>query len=87
MGFRADLNVVQGKFSYPFQESNYHSSVCYPDAKYKTELNTVLFFNLYLLVMYSNLQWAGWYGVRFSAPVQTGPGAHQASCTMDSGSL
>ena len=26
-------------------------------------------------------------GTRFSAPVQTGPGAHPASCTMDTGSL
>jgi hypothetical protein len=25
--------------------------------------------------------------VRFSAPVQTGPGAHPASCTMDTGSF
>jgi len=24
---------------------------------------------------------------RFSAPVQTGPGAHPASCTMDTGSF
>jgi len=24
---------------------------------------------------------------RFSAPVQTGPGTHPASCTMDTGSL
>ena len=24
---------------------------------------------------------------RFSAPVQTGPGAHPASCTMDAGSF
>jgi len=26
-------------------------------------------------------------GARFSAPVQTGPGAHPASCTMDTGSF
>ena len=26
-------------------------------------------------------------GARFSAPVQTGPGAHPASCTMDSGPI
>jgi hypothetical protein len=26
-------------------------------------------------------------GVRFSAPVQTGPGAHPASCTMGTGSF
>ena len=26
-------------------------------------------------------------GERFSAPVQTGPGAHPASCTMDTGSF
>jgi hypothetical protein len=26
-------------------------------------------------------------GVRFSAPVQTGPGAHSASCTMGTGSF
>jgi hypothetical protein len=26
-------------------------------------------------------------GARFSAPVQTGPGAHPASCTMSTGSL
>jgi hypothetical protein len=27
------------------------------------------------------------WGVRFSAPVQTGPGAHPASCTVGTGSL
>ena len=27
------------------------------------------------------------WGVRFSAPVQTGPGAHSASCTMGTGSF
>jgi hypothetical protein len=27
------------------------------------------------------------WGARFSAPVQTGPGAHPASCTMDTGSF
>ena len=27
------------------------------------------------------------WGVRFSAPVQTGPGAHPASCTMGTGSF
>jgi len=27
------------------------------------------------------------WGARFSAPVQTGPGAHQASCTMGTGSF
>ena len=27
------------------------------------------------------------WGVRFSAPVQTGRGAHPASCTMDTGSF
>ena len=27
------------------------------------------------------------YGARFSAPVQTGPGAHPASCTMGTGSF
>ena len=27
-----------------------------------------------------------WWGARFSAPVQTGPGAHPASCTMGTGS-
>jgi len=26
-------------------------------------------------------------GARFSAPVQTGPGAHPASCTMGTGSF
>jgi len=26
-------------------------------------------------------------GARFSAPVQTGPGAHPASCTMSTGSF
>jgi hypothetical protein len=26
-------------------------------------------------------------GAKFSAPVQTGPGAHPASCTMGTGSL
>jgi len=28
-----------------------------------------------------------WGGARFSAPVQTGPGAHPASCTKDTGSF
>ena len=28
-----------------------------------------------------------WWGVRFSAAVQTGPGAHQASYTMGTGSF
>jgi len=28
-----------------------------------------------------------WWGARFSTPVQTGPGAHPASYTMDTGSL
>ena len=28
-----------------------------------------------------------WGGARFSAPVQTGPGAHSASCTMGTGSF
>jgi hypothetical protein len=28
-----------------------------------------------------------WVGARFSAPVQTGPGAHPASCTMGTGSF
>jgi hypothetical protein len=28
-----------------------------------------------------------WWGARFSAPVQTGPGAHPASCTMATGSF
>jgi len=27
------------------------------------------------------------WGARFSAPVQTGPGAHTASCTMGTGSF
>jgi hypothetical protein len=27
------------------------------------------------------------WGARFSAPVQTGPGAHPASCTMATGSF
>jgi len=27
------------------------------------------------------------WGARFSAPVQTGPGAHPVSCTMDTGSF
>ena len=27
------------------------------------------------------------WGARFSAPVQTGSGAHPASCTMDTGSF
>ena len=37
--------------------------------------------------------WAGRFGdripvgARFSAPVQTGPGSHPASCTMGTGSL
>ena len=33
----------------------------------------------------SNPGWGG--GARFSSPVQTGPGAHPASCTMGTGSL
>ena len=28
-----------------------------------------------------------WWGARFSAPVQTGPGAQPASCTMGTGSF
>jgi hypothetical protein len=28
-----------------------------------------------------------WGGARFSSPVQTGPGAHPASCTMGTGSF
>jgi len=28
-----------------------------------------------------------WWGARFSAPVQTGSGAHPASCTMGTGSF
>jgi hypothetical protein len=28
-----------------------------------------------------------WWVARFSAPVQTGPGAHPASCTMGTGSF
>ena len=28
-----------------------------------------------------------WWGARFSAPVQTGPGAHPASCTVGTGSF
>ena len=28
-----------------------------------------------------------WWGTRFSTPVQTGPGAHPASCTMGTGSF
>jgi hypothetical protein len=28
-----------------------------------------------------------WWGARFSAAVQTGPGSHPASCTMGTGSL
>jgi hypothetical protein len=31
--------------------------------------------------------WGGGVGARFSAPVQTGPGAHPASCTMSTGSF
>jgi len=42
---------------------------------------------------YSNWLWAGWsgdripVGARFSAPVQTSPGAYPASCTMGTGSF
>ena len=42
---------------------------------------------------YSDWLWAEWsrdrilMGARFSAPVQTGPGAHPASCTMGTGSF
>ena len=28
-----------------------------------------------------------WGGARFSAPIQAGPGAHPASCTMGTGSF
>ena len=28
-----------------------------------------------------------WWGARFSAPIQTGPGAHPASCTIGTGSF
>jgi len=28
-----------------------------------------------------------WWGARFSTPVQTGPGAYPASCTMGTGSF
>ena len=28
-----------------------------------------------------------WWGARFSAPVQTGPGTHPVSCTMGTGSF
>jgi len=34
-----------------------------------------------------NSDWLIPVGTRFSAPIQTGPGAHQASCTMDTGSF
>jgi len=45
------------------------------------------------LSRYSDWLRAGWsgdripMGVRFSAPLQTGPGAHPASCTMGTGSF
>ena len=34
-----------------------------------------------------DLGFESWWGARFSAPVQTGPGAHPASCTMVTGSF
>jgi hypothetical protein len=46
-----------------------------------------------LLSQYSNWLWAGQsgdrvlVGARFSAPVQTGPGAYTASCTTGAGSF
>ena len=46
-----------------------------------------------MLIRCSEWQWAGWSGDRipmgaiFSAPVQTGPGSHPASCTMGTGSF
>jgi len=45
------------------------------------------------VAQYSDCLWAGRSGnrilvrVRFSAPVQTGPEAHPASCTMGTGSF
>jgi hypothetical protein len=54
-----------------------------------------------ILAEYTEFQWAGYsdclrarrfgdripVGARFSAPVQTGPEAHPASCTMGTGSF
>jgi hypothetical protein len=72
---------------------NHKSSVCYPDNKYETELHTVLYLNSYHFVMYSHSLQTGssgnlmLVGARFSAPIETGPGAHPVSCTMGTGSL
>jgi hypothetical protein len=49
---------------------------------YKTvEVNIVTGYRLNGLRIYSR------WGARFSVPVQTGPGAHPASCTMGTGSF
>jgi hypothetical protein len=46
-----------------------------------------------LAQLYNDWLQAGWsgdripVGVRFTAPVQTGPGTHPASCTMGTGSF